>query len=134
MDGWQNLSPRPPVACDTPRAEVSISAIGTQLAPTTILSFRTPPGLDGFITAFRQAWDSGLDPYVYYSLRINGGIPRDYNQLNVQICSPGSGLDLPVPIPVGQLSLIEVIAYGIVGGTYPGNFTAQVVAKYYNPR
>lgn len=134
MDGYQIIGPRRPVASDSPRAEVSLAGVGTQATATVVLSFRTPAGLDGEITAFRQAWDSGLDPQIRYSLRINGGIPSDYNQLNVQVGTPAGGQDLPLPIPVGAGSLVEVTAYALAGATFPGNFTAQVVAKYYNPK
>lgn len=128
-----------PAAFDDQQGTSSITGVGTMgsiaVTGTFVIpvSFRTPPGLVGYITKFGQAWDPGLDTFVRYSLRINGGIPSGYNQLSVQISSPSSDIELPTPIRVEQFSLIEVVAFSLTGATFPGNFFARVVAKYYNP-
>lgn len=133
--GWTSLAPDKIVSFDDRQAQVSIAATGDMANLTTIVSFRTKPGLRGFITSFRQAWDGNLDPDVRYSLRINGAIIADYNQLQAQIAPPEQDSDLPVPIEVGQLSLVEMVAFVVSGNvaTFPGTVTGRLVVKYINP-
>ncbi len=133
--GWTELAPKKIVGCDDKQAQVSVAAAGDMASLTTVVSFRTRPGLNGIITSCRQAWDGNLDPDVRFSLRINGAIIADYNQLQAQIAPPEQDVDLPVPIPVEQLSLVELVAYVIAGGvaTFPGTITGRVVVKYTNP-
>lgn len=102
-----------------------------------ILSFRAPPGLKGYITAFGQAWDAVMDTFVDYSLKVNGGVVFPYNQLKAQICAPEQAalVPLPKPIVIEQLSLIEVYAdVPNITGFTSGNFTARVICKYFSPQ
>lgn len=99
-----------------------------------ILSFRTPPGLKGYITAFGQAWDSGLDTYLQYYLKVNGAVVYPYNGLYAQICAPEqtSLCPLPVPIPLEQLSLVEMYVDIASGPTAAGNVVGRIICKYYD--
>lgn len=119
------------VAWDDKTATVSVANNATDV---TILSYRTPPGLRGWIAFFGQAWDSGMDTFVDYTLKVNGGIPAGpWNKSKVQISPPESPeRELPAYIPVQGNSLIEVVANMAVGGT-TGNFTARVISKYTDP-
>lgn len=117
-------------AFDDKFAEVTI-AVST--LNQSVLSFRTVPGLKGYITSFGQAWDANLNTFAKYTLKVNGGVIYPYNQSLVQICAPETaGLyPLPFPIPLEQLSLIEVIVdNGASVGT--GLFAARVICKYYD--
>lgn len=126
--GWTQLSPKPPVASDDKQAQSTVLA---GVTGTVIVSFRTPPGLVGWITSFRQAWDAALDPNVVYSLRINGVRVNNYNGLSVQIAQPSADVDLPTPIRVEQLSLVEMVADN--NSASNGSIVGRIVAKYYNP-
>ena len=118
------------------------AALSVPSTNNIILSFRTPPGLRGLLTDFRQAWDGGLDTYLSYYLRINGGILypltiaggkiNSYVGSKVQIAAPETDTALPVPIIIEQLSLVEVVCDVATGAT-SGTATARVICKYYDP-
>ncbi len=129
--GWQELAPERFVGCDDRQADLILT---TNTTGNVVLSFRTRPGLVGWITSFRQAWDTVMVPT--YSLRINGAVVFDYNSLSVQIAANGDDVDLGVPIRVEQLSLIEVVVD--VASLTPnpettGDFATRVICKYFNP-
>lgn len=120
-----------PAAFDDQQAEVNVvDNTNNQL----ILSFRSPPGLKGYITNFGQAFDAALNTFVDFSLLVNGGVVFPYNRLFAQICAPEQTalVPLPRPIPIEQLSLIQVVA-DVQGAGTNGNFTARVICKYFNP-
>lgn len=129
--GWQALAPDRFVGSDDKQGA---STLTTNTIGNVVLSFRTRPGLAGWITSFGQAWDTTITPS--FSLRINGAIQADYNGLAVQQASNGGGVDLPVPIRVEQLSLIEVVVDVASLAPNPettGQFATRVVCKYFNP-
>lgn len=130
--GWTELAPARIVATE-PQADHEDLTDNT--TGNVVLSFRTAPGLKGFITAFKQAWDTTIVPA--FSLRINGAIPANYNGLRVQLANPWDDVDLPVPIAVEQMSLIEVVvdvdADAATPGLVTGDFAAAVTVKYVNP-
>lgn len=98
-----------------------------------IISFRTPPGLKGYVTNFGQAWDAGINTFVKFYLKVNGAVVYPYNGLFVQITPPeaASNYPLPSPIPLEQLSLVECYAdVGAAAGN--GNFAARIICKYYD--
>ena len=127
--GFQELAPSPAIAYRDESATVSVTASASNLV---IVTLRTGPGLKWFITSFRQAWASGIDGTVTYSLRINGVAYPPYINSTVQIAPPEQDVDLPVPIPVEQLSLIEMTASGATGMA-TGNVTGRIVIKGYQP-
>lgn len=117
-------------AFDDTSAEISVASAQVN---KLILSFRTPPGLKGYITSFGQAWDANLNTFAKYTLKVNGGVVYPYNQLLVQTCPPEAAgqYPLPFPIPLEQLSLVEVyVDNGASVGA--GNFAARVICKYYD--
>lgn len=122
-----------PRAFDDIQAEVASGAVFpvTQLR---ILNFRTPPGLKGYITAFGQAWDSNLNTFLKFYLKVNGGVIYPYNALFAQICAPEqtSLCPLPVPIPLEQLSQVEMYVDIGAGPTVTGNITGRIICKYYD--
>lgn len=128
--GLTSLAPQKFVAFDDKQAEVTIAGLVTN---SIVTSFRTPPGLKGLLTSFRQAWDPGLNTFLNFSLRINGAIPANYNGLFAQIAAPEQDVDLPVPLELEQLSLVEMIVSVSAAATFPGNVTGRFVAKYFNP-
>ncbi len=134
--GWQILAPEKIVTFDDIISQIQATTDGDMATNLlTVFSYRTKPGLKCVMTSFRQAWDPALDPYVRYSLRINGAIPANYNQLQAQIAPPEQDVDLPVPIFLEQLSLVEMIAYTVAGATYTGTplITGRGIFKYWNP-
>ncbi len=117
------------VSSDDRFDEVSVINNATD---TTILSFRTPAGLRGWLTDFRQAWDAGMDTFVDYTLKVNGAVIYPYIKKKVQVAAPEQDVALPVALPVQGGSLVEVIANQAAGGT-TGNFAARVIVKYTDP-
>lgn len=101
-----------------------------------IVSFRTPPGLRGWLTNFGQAWDSAIDGYAQYSLRVNGAIIYPYFNLSIQNCPPEQAGLVPLPkaIPLDQLSLVEMIGNNVTGSGATGNIFGRLIAKYADPK
>lgn len=126
--GYQELAPSPAIAYRDVQATVSVAALATD---TVIVSIRVGPGLKWFLTSFRQAWAVALDNSVTYALRINGTKYVPYIDSLVQIAPPEQDVDLPVPVPIEQLSLVEMVATNPTGSA--GNVTGRIVVKGYNP-
>ena len=120
-------------AFDDQQAEVS-SGASFPVTQLKILSFRTPPGLKGYITNFGQAWDSGLNTFLKFYLKVNGAVIFPYNALFAQICAPEqtSLCPLPVPIPLEQLSLVEMFVDIATGPAGAGNITGRIICKYFD--
>lgn len=132
--GRTELWDKPVVSSDDRQGSLAVAA-GVGRTDSVVLSFRTPPGLKGWLTGWGQAWDSQLDGFVTsFSIRINGGRLQRFNQLSVQTASPSEAPQQEFePVPIEQNSLIEVIATVAAGLATNGNFYSRVICKYQNP-
>lgn len=73
-------------------------------------SIRVKIAKRGEIVSYRQAWDAALDTFTHHALRINGVYHPKFGPSAIQIAPPeAADYRLPVPIPVEQGAIVEVV-------------------------